>query len=98
MLQVSLVRLFLAVDYAVNLVSGYSYRNGWRKKKTAAALEDKSNKSFGRIVTIFGHPLLDEQRVFLHTAEANRVVHQNLTQKAVEYSCVLIIKYLLCTL
>ena len=78
MLQGSLVRLFLAVDYAVNLVSGYSYRNGWRKK--IAALEDKSNKSFGRIVTIFGHPLLNEQRVFLHTGVANRVVHQNLTQ------------------
>ena len=51
--------------------------------------------SFGRIVTIFGHPLLNEQRVFLHNGVADRVVHQNLTQKAVEYSCVLIIKDLL---
>ena len=38
------MRLFLAVDHAVNLVSGYSYRYGWRKKKTAAALEDMSSK------------------------------------------------------
>ena len=75
------MRLFLAMDYTVNLVSGYSCRSGWRKK---AALEDKSKSDedspIGRIVTIFGQPLLNEHRVFLHNSVAYREVQQNLTQ------------------
>ena len=66
------------MDYAVNLISGYSCRSGWRRKK----IEDKSKDSppMGSIVTIFGHPLLNEERVFLHNSAACRVVQQDLTQ------------------
>ena len=70
------MKLFLAMDYTVNLISGYSCRSGWRKK-----IEDKSEDSpMGSIVTIFGHPLLREERVFLHNSSACRVVQQDLTQ------------------
>ena len=73
--QGSLVRLFLAMDYTVNLLSGYSCRSGWKR---AAAIEDKrdGDAPIGRVVTTFGHPLLDENRVFLHNSVACRLVRQ----------------------
>ena len=80
--QGSLVRLFLAVDYTVGLVSGYSCRGGWKRRP--AAIEDKrggEDAPVGRIVTTFGHPLLDENRVFLHNSVACRLVRQDVTRK-----------------
>ena len=74
------MRIFLAMDYAVNLISGYSCRSGWQKALEDNSKGDEGDSPVGRIVTIFGHPLLNEHRVFLHNGVANRVVLQNWTQ------------------
>ena len=67
--QNTLVRLFLGLDYALRIVSGYSYRNGWQQKIQRKAIEheqsDEENPA-GRSVTIFGHPLLCEASLYLH--------------------------------
>jgi hypothetical protein len=59
--QNSLVRLFLGLDYAVNIISGYSYRTGWHDSK----------ENNGRVVTTFGHPLLNEARFYIYYCSAH---------------------------